>query len=369
MLSQIPSGDEGTFVILGQVQDAATRGSLDPRTIELARELAGAARSRDHTTIALVMREWLRSVWRYLDDPSTREYVSEVSASLDQLDRSGKILGDCDDLAALAGALAMDLNIPVQFEVISLDDVDPWTYSHVAASLLTEPDGGVSMDILRPESGPVPRTVRRQTVTLGASQMATLHRRPAVGSNIIDLVSGLVPGGSSIATGVETLLGATSGANMTQAKQAGERARINSYLAGIAAGSVLSGQLLLGIHESNTDSFTQQLSAQAIADATSNHADVMSEARAEGSVRDQADGYQGLSVLSNLGVRFVDPGAGYNTSTGAPPSGATAALVQQLASLPVKTAGQTAAGAPAKAGFPLWLALGLGGAAVYKFLL
>ena len=111
-------------------------------------------------------------------------------------------------------------------------------------------------------------------------------------------------------------------------------AKGDSYLLGIAHGSVESGELLLEMPLEDTGSFTVSYAKQLIAAADQNYPNVMRQARLGPLERDSADGYRGLAILLQLGIPFNNPHAGYDTNSGAPPSGATASVVQQLASLP-----------------------------------
>lgn len=165
---------------------------------------------------------------------------------------------------------------------------------------------------------------------------------------------------------VESLIGGSHKYSSSSVYVKASAARIASYNAGIIAGSRVSAQLLLGIKKTNTDNTTQADAGQSIAQFATYPA--MIAAQAAGPIVDSADGYQGLAQLAQLGVGFLDPYAGYNSSTGAAPSGATLTLVQKLRTLPVSAAtaqpapaaptpaAPSPSGAPALAGPPSGLA-------------
>ena len=142
---------------------------------------------------------------------------------------------------------------------------------------------------------------------------------------------------------IESLIGGSHKYAASSVYVKASAARIASYNAGVIAGSTVSGQLLLGIKKTNTDNTTQANAGASIAQLAGYPA--MQGATMLGPIVDSADGYQGLAQLVQLGVGFTDPYAGYNTSTGAAPSGATLALVQKLRNLPVAAA--TALSTPA----------------------
>lgn len=142
---------------------------------------------------------------------------------------------------------------------------------------------------------------------------------------------------------VESLFGGSHKYSSSSVYVKASAARVASYSLGVASGSTASGRLLLGIKQTNTDPTTQAEAGQAIAQLAGYPA--MQAAQASGPLKDDADGYQGLAQLVQLGVGFTDPYAGYNTNSGAAPSGATLTLVQKLRTLPVSAA--TAPNAPA----------------------
>ena len=153
-------------------------------------------------------------------------------------------------------------------------------------------------------------------------------------------VSGPVGAVASAVTGVEGLLssihnifGGGSGYG-TPAGEGAERSRADSYLIGIAHGSVEAGQYLIGQHQSDTSSFAQSYTSQILAAAQSNYPQVMQQASQAGALHDTENGYNGLLILSQLGVHYSETYAGYSTGNASAPTGATAALVQQLAALP-----------------------------------
>lgn len=172
----------------------------------------------------------------------------------------------------------------------------------------------------------------------------------------------VVDGASKIVNDVQNLFGGSS--RFASAPYEGaEAARANAALAGIAAGSVESARYLLGQHQSDTSSFAQQYTAQAIATATSRYPQIMQQAQAMGAEHDEADGFNVLSILIQLNLPFNDRWAGYSTNTGSPPSGQTAQIVTQLAKLQA-SAPATGTGIPGltslgKSSVPVLLGLGL----------
>ena len=140
-----------------------------------------------------------------------------------------------------------------------------------------------------------------------------------------------VSGAQSVISAVEGLFGGSRYASSTY--EGAEASRANSYLLGIAAGSVQAGQFLLGQLNSDSSKYAQQYCQQILSQAQSNYSATMQAAQAAGMLHDAADGSGGLQILLNLGIPYQNQYAGYSTNTGSPPSGNTATMVQKLATL------------------------------------
>lgn len=110
-----------------------------------------------------------------------------------------------------------------------------------------------------------------------------------------------------------------------------EKARADAALLGIAAGSVLAGQYLLGQNKSDTSVFAQQYTTQILTQARGAYPSVMQQAENEGAVFDQADGTGVLTILLNNKIPFSGQYVGYSTNTG---TLTASALASQLAALP-----------------------------------
>ena len=157
--------------------------------------------------------------------------------------------------------------------------------------------------------------------------------RPGLGFLPVAAIPEVVTGAQSLISGVENLFGGAS-RFASSAYEGAEASRANTYLMGVALGSVQAGQLLLGQNQSDTSAYAQSYTKQILASAQSNYPTVMQQASQAGALHDSADGYQGLLILSQAGVHYANPYAGYSTNTGSAPTGATATLVTQLAALP-----------------------------------
>ena len=144
-------------------------------------------------------------------------------------------------------------------------------------------------------------------------------------------IPGAVQGAQSVIHAVEGIFGGSRYASSNY--EGAEASRANSYLLGIAAGSVEAGQLLYGQLNSDSSKYAQQYVSQIVSQAESNYSATMQAAKAAGLRHDSADGAQGLQILATLGIPYQNQYAGYSTDTGNPPSGNTATLVQRLATM------------------------------------
>ena len=167
---------------------------------------------------------------------------------------------------------------------------------------------------------------------LGFSVSGILGTAAAVPSPIQPVAAGAA-GVESIISGLTSLFGGASRFNSAPYEGA-QTSIINTYLLGIAHGSVKAGQFLLAANQYDTSAFSKTYDGQALSEAQQAWPLVMQQAAQAGAMKDTQDGYGGLLILSQLNVGYTNQWAGYNNNTGAPPSGATLQLVQQLAQLP-----------------------------------
>jgi len=91
--------------------------------------------------------DWLRRVWRIVDDPQTAEYVRSPQFIL----RCGRLEGDCDDAATLAASVLHAMMVRCQ--LIAIRQVGESDFSHVfvyvpQAQLIIDPI--IPADLLPP---------------------------------------------------------------------------------------------------------------------------------------------------------------------------------------------------------------------------
>lgn len=144
------------------IQDA----TADPYVVTFARALVKSPAAYAISTqanAARVIRNFVWSVWRFVDDPVNRELLRTPYNMLMEYDACGYVMGDCDEAAMLGAALGASVGIQPTLTVMEFAD-NSGQYSHIYASLLPTDGAPVSLDITRPPRGtPVPAVVRQST--------------------------------------------------------------------------------------------------------------------------------------------------------------------------------------------------------------
>lgn len=82
-------------------------------------ELARDTGPHDHDTRLRRIARWVADHLRFLPDPAGIEAVTTPAAHIRRIVQSGESVGDCDDAAALAGALAGAVGRRVRLHVVS----------------------------------------------------------------------------------------------------------------------------------------------------------------------------------------------------------------------------------------------------------
>lgn len=225
--------------------------------------------------------------------------------------------------------------------------------------------------------------------------------RPAVGLDLTSIgdfagtAIGVPAAGNVITQGVSFIehLGGLLGLGGVTAADQARSARCNSYYIGAVAGIVDSARLLMGRMNEGIPSKELNMYQQAVSRLQSARPDVYSAAVAAGPLHDvnypgssAGDGQKGLALLLQYKIGYNQPYMG--TDDGKVVNQQTQTIVQQLKQLAATPAmgtspgygvippGQVVSGGglgdvltnlqkPSLAGLPLWMVLGIAGAAVY----
>jgi hypothetical protein len=163
----IPGGDAGVVRTEDAMAAAIDEATADPYVVGFARSLVASPTSyatmAAQSAAARTIRNFVWSVWRFVDDPVNRELLRTPYAMLKEYEETGRVMGDCDEAAVLGAALGASVGIQPTLTVLEFAD-DSGQYSHVYASLLPMDGMPVSLDVTRPPRGtPVPAVVRQAT--------------------------------------------------------------------------------------------------------------------------------------------------------------------------------------------------------------
>lgn len=160
-------GDDGVMQTLKRMSQLIERSSEAPAVVDLARRIVGMTRSPAPAVQARAIRAWLKSVWRFADDPVNRELLVTPERMLETYAQLGFIPGDCDEAATLGASLAAAVGLYPTLTVLAWPDPETGgdRLSHVYASILTDDQTSLELDITRP-SGPMPPTTREITVSV-----------------------------------------------------------------------------------------------------------------------------------------------------------------------------------------------------------
>lgn len=104
------------------------------------------------------LRQWVANHFTFVRDPASAELLHDAPNLMAQIRQSGRAIGDCDDAAILAGALACSVGFRVALIVVAVDDGGPdpefgeLPYSHVwaTASAPTGAPQWMEFDVTRP---------------------------------------------------------------------------------------------------------------------------------------------------------------------------------------------------------------------------
>lgn len=142
----LPTGDAGTWATLRAMSRLAREGAQEPMVQDAAQGAAGGQLETRARIYAL--RRWLDFHTRFTHDPGEIELVRSPTAALLEIEATGVLRGDCDDVATLGASMALALGMTVRYRVLGWSRAGP--YSHV----LTECWDGrnwIDLDVTRPK--------------------------------------------------------------------------------------------------------------------------------------------------------------------------------------------------------------------------
>lgn len=138
---QIPDGEAGTEATIATMREMVNRFKVDPRIRQAATTVAFLQPEKDYRAEAEAIFNEVRDGIRYTRDVHGVETLQEPPITL------ATRMGDCDDQAALLGALLESIGIPTRFVVAGYSGEH---YEHVYLQAWLDSDGWVDMDATEP---------------------------------------------------------------------------------------------------------------------------------------------------------------------------------------------------------------------------
>lgn len=141
--SYVPEGDAGTEATLRAMRRMIDKGTASPRVIRIARDIVRPIAARDTDAEAHAILNWVQAKLRYTHDPVGVEVVADPDYMAREYERTGSIVGDCDEAVVLTGALLKAVGIEAEPVVVSPDQ---GAYSHVLIRYKSPKHGYVTLD-------------------------------------------------------------------------------------------------------------------------------------------------------------------------------------------------------------------------------
>lgn len=116
-------GIGGTYETVLVMQRLAVQGAGDARTRLAAENIVRGVPARAWGLEAVAICRWVKRHMRYTRDGLTAETLRSVERMLEEIEKHGKTLADCDDAAILIAALLLTLGHAPAFQVLGRGSV------------------------------------------------------------------------------------------------------------------------------------------------------------------------------------------------------------------------------------------------------
>lgn len=142
---QIPHGDPGIDRTLREMKRLALAAAKDPVVIDWAHGIVRYVPERDADAEAGAFLAWVRRNTRYTHDPVSVELVKKPRRMIEEWQKHGTIVADCDDQVTLLAAGLEVVGVPTRFVVVAAQP-GANEYSHVLIEYQSPKRGWTSMD-------------------------------------------------------------------------------------------------------------------------------------------------------------------------------------------------------------------------------
>lgn len=119
----LSDGMAGTRETVMVMQRLALQGATQPRTREQVERIIRRAPARDLVAEARAVEAWVRNHMRYTRDGLTAETVKTVDRMLNDIEKHGKALLDCDDASVLTAALLLSAGHQPAYQLLGRGSV------------------------------------------------------------------------------------------------------------------------------------------------------------------------------------------------------------------------------------------------------
>jgi len=173
----IPDGDEGTAIVLERMRELVAARIAHPTVRGVAVDLARRVPAHNLRAQVAAVREFLARRVHFVADPDGPELLHDPVLLLEQVDRHGKLVGDCDDVALLGAALGGAIGLPARFVVVSFAGPAA-PFEHVWTELY-DGEAWRELDVTRPyqRAAEAPAIQRRTIIDITTGE-ATMSGAP-----------------------------------------------------------------------------------------------------------------------------------------------------------------------------------------------
>ena len=130
---------------------SGSRGELSPKVRLTVENVIREVEAKDRLSQMAALYDWLKAHWSYVNDPIEVELVKDPERILEEIEKHGRALGDCDDASTFLVAACRTIGIPATFTRVGFDGSLGDSYSHVYA-VATDQHG--RQVVLDPVAGP-----------------------------------------------------------------------------------------------------------------------------------------------------------------------------------------------------------------------
>lgn len=160
------------------MQQTVARSLRAPETAQVAADIVAHVSGRDPAAQIAALRHWLDGRVRFLADPLIDgDVIRSPELLLAQLERTGEIRGDCDDLATFVATLGHAIGIPARFVTLGFEG-PTGPFAHVFTELQDQSGRWIEMDVTetpeRRAANPPSRRAEWPAYPKGANMAAQL---------------------------------------------------------------------------------------------------------------------------------------------------------------------------------------------------